>query len=75
MLHIGELAFDYIAGGCANVNNEKILLCFNLNWNGSSDADKCRSLPSPTGLFADIPSSNYKHRFTKIAASNSKFLI
>ena len=43
LLHIGELAFDYIAGGCANVNNEKILLCFNLNWNGSSDADKCRS--------------------------------
>ena len=67
--HIGELAFDHTNGGCANVNNQKILLCF--NWD-SSDGDKCRSLTSPTGSYQDVQRSNYKHRYTKIAASDSK---
>ena len=67
---IGQLAFDHEHGGCTNVKNEKILLCFGT----SSDWDKCRSLTSPTGAFEDVPRSNYNHRWTKIAASDSMLL-
>ena len=71
---IGELAFDLMAAGCVNVNNQKILLCFNLDFDLSSDDfDKCRSLPSPTGSYQDVQRSKYAHQLTKIASSDSRF--
>ena len=71
--HIGELTFDHVYAGCANDKNEKILLCFNFRSDeDSSEGDKCRSLSSPTGPYEDVPRSNYTHRETKIAASDSK---
>ena len=68
--HIGELGFDQTFAGCANIKNEKILLCFNEF--PYSDWDKCRSLPSPTGSYTEMPWSTYFHRRTKIAAFGSK---
>ena len=69
---IGELAFNHEYGGCANVNNEQILLCFHNHVSDFSGMDKCRNSTSPTGVFEEIPRSNFKHQYTKIAASDSK---
>ena len=69
LFRIGELDFDFTYAPCANVNNEKILLCFT-----EMDKDKCRSLSSPTGSYEDVPRSSYEHQFTKIAASESELI-
>ena len=66
---IGSFNFCHRYGACANVKNEKILLCFNAD---PSDGDRCRSSPSPTENFEDFPRSNFGHRFTKIAALESE---
>ena len=66
---IGTLAFDHRQGGCANVRNNLIYLCFNDN---SSDRKKCRVANSPTDQFEQIADSTYEHRLIRIAASDSK---
>ena len=67
---IGELDFDHGFGGCANVNDEKILLCFSF-----FDGDKCRSSKSLTGIFEAITRSNYKHVYTKTDSIKSKIYL
>ena len=61
---IGQLRFDHYNGGCANVADEKLYLCFDFE-----SADKCRVATSPMGVFEEINESSYDHRYTRIAAS------
>ena len=67
---IGQLSFDHNEGGCANVDNNYIYLCFN---DASSDSKKCRMANSPTDKFEQISDSIYDHKRIQIGASNSKF--
>ena len=66
---IGQLEFNHDDGGCANVGNNRVYLCFN---DKSSDRKKCRVANSPTDQFEQISDSVYDHRYTRIAASESK---
>ena len=65
---IGHLSFNHYAGGCANVADAKLYLCFN---DRSVDYDTCRVATSPTGVFSEINRSHHAHRYTRIAASHS----
>ena len=67
---IGQLSFDFEEGGCANVRNNRIYLCFN---DAPSDHRKCRMASSPTDQFEQISYSIYHHESIRIAASDSKF--
>ena len=66
---IGTLAFNHDYGGCANVRNNQIYLCFN---DSSFDRKKCRVANSPTDQFEHITRSIYEHNYIRIAASDSK---
>ena len=69
---IGELDFSFANGGCAvtqGVIESELFLCF-----PSSGTSKCRVGKSPGGPFTEIPPSLTSHRYTKIAASDSKTL-
>ena len=68
---IGELSFSHKFGGCANVNDNRIYLCFN---DRSSDYKKCRMASSPTDQFEQISDSIFDHQYIRIAAGNSKLL-
>ena len=69
MKRIGELDFSHGFGGCANVADDRIYLCFN---DSSSDFKKCRVASAPLGHFSEIMESIEKHRGTRIAASDCK---
>ena len=62
----GSLSFDHKFGGCANVADKFIYLCFSDSVGGFK---KCRGATSPTGQFEDVDHSVYEHRWTRIAAS------
>ena len=67
---IGELDFSFANGGCAvtqGVIESELFLCF-----PSSGTSKCRVGKGPGGPFTEIPPSVTSHRYTKIAASDSK---
>ena len=67
---IGQLAFQYYRGACANVAEEQVYLCFNANsW---TDHKKCRKAPSPLSEFEETQESAVEHTSTRIAASQSK---
>ena len=67
---IGQLAFQYYRGACANVAEEQVYLCFNANsW---TDHKKCRKAPSPLSEFEETQQSTVEHTSTRIAASQSK---
>ena len=68
---IGQLRFDHYNGGCANVADEKLYLCFNDN---TTETKKCSVAISPTGVFQKIKQSSYDHRYTRIAASEGNRL-
>ena len=70
---VGQLAFHHWSGGCANVDNRLIYLCFNSD--NSDDYKKCRYSTSPLGEFEQISDSNHKHSYTRIAADKCKFHI
>ena len=70
---VGQLAFNHWYGGCANVNNRLIYLCFNSL--DSDDYKKCRYSTSPLGEFKQISDSIHNHRLTRIAADECKFHI
>ena len=68
---VGQLAFNHYFGGCANVDDRLIYLCFNSD--NSEDYKKCRYSISPLGEFQQISDSNHQHSFTRIAADKCKF--
>ena len=65
---VGQLDFDLDKGGCANLNDEKIYLCFGLEQN----TKKCRYATDPLESFALIEETSHSHSNTRIAASKSK---
>ena len=65
---VGELDFDLDKGGCANLNDEKIYLCFGLEQN----TKKCRYATDPLEKFSLIEQTSHSHSNTRIAASKSK---
>ena len=68
---IGSLSFDHYYGGCGNVDDEEIYLCFNID---SADNKKCRYGVDPLGEFIEIEESFYPHLETgRIGASNGFF--
>ena len=69
---VAELAFNHYYGGCANVDDRLIYLCFSRE---SGDYKKCRYSSSPLGDFEQISDSNHIHRSTRIAADKCKFHI
>ena len=69
---VGQLAFNHHKGGCANVDDRLIYLCFNYE---SDDKKKCRYSSSPLGEFEQISDSNHEHAYTRIAADKCKFHI
>ena len=67
--NVGELPFSHIAGGCANMADNRVYLCFN---DDPSTDKKCRVATSPLGQFVETTQSYESHRNTRIAASESK---
>ena len=62
---IGSLEFKHDYGGCANVDDRLVYLCF-----GSSSEQKiCRVATDPLGQFDEIEESFYAHNETRIGAS------
>lgn len=72
MKQIDQLGFDHYYGGCANVQNQYVYLCFNFD---KEDIKTCRKAISPTGQFEKVAESFYNHDGTRIAASESKLQI
>ena len=63
---IGDLAFESVWGGCANVNDERIYLCFSRD---KSDYKVCRYATDPLGEFTLAEQSIHPHQGIRIAAS------
>ena len=72
LTRVGTLDFDHYYAGCANVADNQLYLCFNTV--DTADYKKCRVASDPLGNFAEITQSAFEHRYTRVAASNSKFL-
>ena len=66
---VGQLDFNHYDGGCANVGDNRIYLCFN---DDSADYQKCRMSTSPTSRFEEITTSINEHKQSRIAASERK---
>ena len=70
---MGSLDFDFYAGACAVINDDKVYLCF--NYDVYDDSQKlCRFSSRPEENFQEIAKSTHEHGTTSIAASQSKFL-
>lgn len=69
---VGTLDFDHYRGGCTNVADDQLYLCFNAV--DSNDYKKCRVASNPMGNFTEVSKSAFEHAYTRIASSNSKFL-
>ena len=69
LTRIGTLEFDHYWGTCANMDNQRIYLCFDAN-----NQKQCRSAVNPLGNFTEIVNSTYDHGWTRAAASPSKFI-
>ena len=69
---VGTLDFDHSYGGCTNVADDQLYLCFNIG--DSVDYKKCRVASDPMGNFTEVSQSAFEHRVTRVASSNSKFL-
>ena len=67
---VGALSFDHIEGGCVNVANNQIYMCFN---NHIGDYRQCRVGSSPLGQFKVIPPSRVDHQAAKIATNNGEW--
>ena len=66
---IGTLSFELDFGGCANINDETIYLCFSIT---EGDSRKCRIGQSPVGDFSGIDDSSYQHGGMKLGVSEGK---
>ena len=67
--NVGELPFEHRYGGCANMADNRVYLCFDFY-----SSKKCRVANSPLGQFEETTQSYESHRNTRIAASESKSL-
>ena len=73
LIRVGNLNFDHVSGGCANVADTLVYLCFN---DRTSDLKKCRVASSPlSDMFDEMISSHYEHSWIRIAANDSMFLL
>ena len=66
---VDSLDFDQTYGGCANVNDQSIYLCFNRE---PADNKKCRVANDPFGTFQEIEETAYNHKETLIGASRGE---
>ena len=69
---VGSLDFDQSYGGCANVNDQSVYLCFN---RATADNKKCRVANDPFGEFQEIEETVYNHKETLIGASRGKIWV
>ena len=70
---IGSLSFEHHYGGCGNVDDREIYLCFN---RASADQKRCRYGVDPLGEFLGVEESLYPHHVTsRIGASNGLFVM
>ena len=67
------LNFDHKEGDCVSVAGKKVVLCFGKSGNNEI-TKKCRWASSPTGTFSDVESSQYNHRWTRIATDDGEFI-
>ena len=67
---VGTLAFNFHSGGCANVADRLVYLCF--DWSNTNEHRRCRVSNSPEGNFTLITDSTFDHREVNIASSNCK---
>ena len=66
---IGSLDFESSWGGCANVNDDRIYLCFSRD---KDDYRTCRYAVDPVGEFTIAEQSLHPHQGIRIAASESE---
>ena len=66
---IGTLSFELDFGGCANINDETIYLCFSIT---EEDSRNCRIGQSPDGTFSGIDDSRYQHGGMKLGVSEGE---
>ena len=67
LTNVGQLSFSFNIGGCAKTNQEQIYLCFPEN-----SQKACWTADTPTGKFDEASESFFEHKWTRIAASESK---
>ena len=60
------------AGGCGNVNDEQIYLCFSNN--SGSDRKSCVVSENPIGPYTSINKTTYEHGLTRLGASSGRIL-
>ena len=63
----GELKFDLVEGGCAQLNNEKVFLCFD-----QKSKKNCYESTGPLNSFTKLPTSTVGHASAQIAVSKGK---
>ena len=64
---VGSLDFDFNGGGCANFNNQKIVLCFDYY-----EKKQCWTAETALGTFKRTSEAKYDHKLIRIAASQGK---
>ena len=67
LTRIGTLEFDLWYGACANMNDEKVFLCFDLQ---NDEGKLCRASRDSLGSFTKLGESRFDHYKTRIAATN-----
>ena len=67
---VGTLSFDHYYATSANVGDSFVYLCFN---NDEADFKKCRMANHPEAEFQQVAHTVYDHRYSRIAASSSKY--
>ena len=67
---VGTLPFDHNYATSANVGDSFVYLCFN---NDEADFKKCRMANHPEAEFQQVAHTVYDHRYSRIAASPSKY--
>lgn len=64
LTRIGSLPFPFYWGGCANMGNRRIFLCFD-----QDNRKTCHYAEDPVGNYHKIYTSKYEHRGIRVAAS------
>ena len=66
---VGTLEFNLMRGGCTNYKDDRVFLCFDMN-----QGKTCYTADGPESPFTSIESSNYDHRITSLASSESEYI-
>ena len=66
---VGTLPFDFTMGGCSSTSS-KIILCFHID----GDKKTCYISANPKANFKETDKSIHRHRLTKFASAESKFI-